>query len=71
MSNIFIPVILGTNRQGRISEFVAKFVYEQVEKWNKVETELIDIRQLKIPIDDAGESIKDAEFSATCDKPEA
>ncbi len=45
MSNIFIPVILGTTRQGRMSEPVAKFVYEQVEKWNGVETELIDIRQ--------------------------
>ncbi len=66
MSNIFIPVILGTTRQGRMSEMVAKFVSEQVEKWNGVETELIDIRQLKFPIDDAGESIKDAQFSATC-----
>ncbi|MEO1184331.1 MAG: NAD(P)H-dependent oxidoreductase [Cyanobacteria bacterium J06636_27] len=66
MSNIFIPVILGTNRQGRMSEFVARFVYKQVEKWDGVETELIDIRQLKLPTDDAGESIKDRKFSATC-----
>lgn len=67
MSNIFIPVILGTTRQGRMSEPVANFVYEQVKKWHNVETELIDIRQLKFPIDDAGESIKDAEFSKTCE----
>lgn len=68
MSNIFIPVILGTTREGRMSELVAKFVYEQVQKWNGVETELIDIRQLKFPTNDAGESIKDAEFSATCER---
>lgn len=68
MSKIFIPVILGTNRQGRMSELVAKFVYEQVEQWNGIETELIDIRQLKFPMDDAGESIKDADFSSTCQR---
>ena len=64
MSNIFIPVILGTTRQGRMSEFAAKFVYEQVKKWDGAETELIDIRELKFPMGDAGESIKDAGFSA-------
>lgn len=68
MSKIFIPVILGTNRQGRMSEFVARFVYEQVEQWNGIETEFIDIRQLKFPMDDAGESIKDADFSSTCQR---
>lgn len=41
---------------------------EQVQKWNGVETELIDIRQFKFPIDDAGESIKDAQFSAICQR---
>ncbi|MDY6899280.1 MAG: NADPH-dependent FMN reductase [Cyanobacteriota bacterium] len=68
MSDIFIPLILGTTRQGRMSEPVAKFVYKQVEKWNGVETKFIDIRQLKFSMDDAGESIKDAEFSATCQR---
>ena len=32
MSKIFIPVILNTNRQGRMSKPVAKFVYEQFRK---------------------------------------
>ncbi|MEM6751827.1 MAG: hypothetical protein AAF630_02385 [Cyanobacteria bacterium P01_C01_bin.38] len=40
MSNIFIPVILGTTRESRMSELVASFVYEQVEKWHGFETEL-------------------------------
>jgi NAD(P)H-dependent FMN reductase len=60
---LFIPVILGTVRKGRASENVAKFVYNEVKKREGVETELIDIRQLPFPIDDAGESIKNSEFS--------
>lgn len=62
---IFIPVILGTPRQGRMSEPVAKFVVEEVAKRGGVETELIDIRKILLPTTDAGESIKDADFSKT------
>jgi NAD(P)H-dependent FMN reductase len=62
---LFIPVILGTSRQGRRSEHVAKFVVEEVAKRDSVETELIDIRKIPISTTDAGESIKDPEFSAT------
>jgi NAD(P)H-dependent FMN reductase len=65
---LFIPVILGTVRKGRASENVAKFVFEQVKKREGVETELIDIRELNFPGDDAGEQIKDAKFSATCER---
>lgn len=61
---IFIPVILGTTRQGRMSEHVAKFVVG-VAKRQGVETDLIDIRNLPIPSTDEGESIKDPQFSAT------
>ncbi|GAC1499354.1 MAG: NADPH-dependent FMN reductase [Chamaesiphon sp.] len=63
--SLFIPVILGTPRQGRMSEHVAKFVVEEVDKRDGVETELIDIRKLAISITDAGESTKDPNFSAT------
>ena len=66
MTNLFIPVILGTTRQGRMSEPVANFVVEQVSGWHGVDTELIDIRQLRFPIDDAGQDLKDPQFSATC-----
>ncbi len=65
---LFIPVILGTVRKGRASENVAKFVLEQVKKREGVETELIDIRELNFPADDAGEQIKDAKFSAACER---
>src|SRR6266404_4845505 len=62
---LFIPVILGTPRQGRASENVAKFVFGEVKKRAGVETELIDIRTLKLPTHDAGEAIKDPGFSET------
>lgn len=62
---IFIPVILGTPRQGRMSEYVAKFVVGEVTKRNGVETQLIDVRNIPLSTMDAGESIKDSEFSAT------
>ena len=61
---LFIPVILGTSRQGRQSEKVAKFVLEQTRQRPQVETELIDIRQIRTKADDAGEPLKDPQFSA-------
>lgn len=60
---LFIPVILGTPRRGRLSEHVARFVSGEVGRRAGVETELIDVRELKLPTDDAGETIKDARFS--------
>ena len=63
---LFIPVILGTVRKGRASANVAKFVFGEVQKRDGVETELIDLRDLNIAFDDAGEAIKDPKFSASC-----
>lgn len=61
---LFIPVILGTTRKGRASENVARFVFGEIKKHEGVETELIDIRDLNLPMDDAGEAIKHEGFSA-------
>jgi NAD(P)H-dependent FMN reductase len=61
---IFIPVILGTVRQGRASEHVARFVFDEIIKREGVASELVDIRNLKLSVTDAGEAIKDAGFSA-------
>ncbi len=61
--SLSIPVILGTTRKGRMSEYAARFIVGQIEKRNGVKTELIDIRKLPMPIDDAGEGIKDPSFS--------
>ena len=60
---LYIPVILGTPRQGRRSEHAAKFVFEETKKRAGVETELIDVRTLSLSINDAGEQIKIPEFS--------
>jgi NAD(P)H-dependent FMN reductase len=62
---VFLPVILGTPRQGRMSEHAARFVFSEVSKRPDMETEWIDIRNLRFSIDDAGEAIKDSMFSAT------
>jgi NAD(P)H-dependent FMN reductase len=60
---LFIPVLLGTPRQGRMSEHVARFVLSQVKELPGVETELFDVRALALPTDDAGEQIKSPVFS--------
>jgi len=65
---LFIPIILGTARQGRKSEHVARFVFEQTKKRADVETELIDVRELQMQLDDAGEQMKDPAFSATIER---
>src|ERR1044072_9529258 len=68
---LYIPVILGTVRKGRASESVARFVHSEVSKREGVETELIDIRELNLAMDDEGESIKDAAFSAQMNRADA
>jgi NAD(P)H-dependent FMN reductase len=65
---LFIPVILGTARQGRKSEHAARFVFEQAKKRAGIETEFIDVRKLPMRFDDAGEEMKDAAFSATIER---
>ena len=68
---LYIPVILGTARKGRASERVAHFVHGEVAKREGVETDLIDIRELNLPADDAGEAIKDADFSEKMSRADA
>ncbi len=53
-TSLFIPVILGTPRKGRQSEYVAKFLVEQIAAHDRLNTELIDIRNIAIATDDAG-----------------
>jgi NAD(P)H-dependent FMN reductase len=65
---LFIPIILGTARQGRESENVARFVLEQIKKRMDVQTEMIDVRELPMRLDDAGEQMKDPAFSAKIER---
>lgn len=52
--SLFIPVILGTVRQGRRSEAIAHFILEQVNLQGDITSELIDIRTLPLPVMNAG-----------------
>jgi NAD(P)H-dependent FMN reductase len=68
---LYIPLILGTTRQGRQSLHAAELIARELRGRSAVETELIDIAQLPLPTTDAGEAIKDAEFSAKMDRADA
>jgi len=68
---LFIPVILGTARKGRMSEFAARLVCAELAQRPGIETELIDIRSLPLPVDDAGEAIKHPEFSSKMNRADA
>ncbi len=68
---LFIPVILGTSRMGRMSLHAARLVVGELGKCGGVETDLIDIAKLPLPTNDAGEAIKQADFSAKMSKADA
>ena len=67
----YIPVILGTTRQGRKSHYAAQLVATEIGKQPRVETELIDIATLPLRVDDAGEGIKSTEFSSRMERSDA
>lgn len=60
---LYIPVILGTSRQGRKSEHVAHFLLSEMKKRPEIETELIDVRQLQMSLEDAGPAMADPEYA--------
>ncbi len=64
MRPLYIPVILGTVRNGRMSEHPARLMSAELAKRTNVETEFIDIAHLPLPTDDAGQNIKDPEFAS-------
>lgn len=68
---LFIPVILGTARKGRMSEYAARVVHAEISKRPNVETELIDICSVPLPVNDAGEAIKDAAFASKMNRADA
>jgi NAD(P)H-dependent FMN reductase len=59
-----IPVILGTSRKGRASVHAARLIAELLNRRAGVRSEVIDIASLPLPVDDAGEAIKQSAFSA-------
>lgn len=61
---VSILVILGTVRKGRKSADAARFVFGELQKRSDVLSELIDIADLPLRVDDAGEALKDAALAA-------
>jgi NAD(P)H-dependent FMN reductase len=59
-----VPVILGTTRKGRTSAHVARCLADLLNRRAGVTSRVIDIANISLPTDDAGESIKDPAFSA-------
>ena len=53
---LFVPVILGTVRQGRMSQQAARLMVAELAKRPNVQTELVDIAALPLPTDNAGGS---------------
>jgi NAD(P)H-dependent FMN reductase len=68
---LFIPVILGTTRQGRMSAHAADLIAVELAKQANVDTEIVDIGLLPLPTNDAGEALKHAPFAAMMDKADA
>lgn len=58
--SLFIPVILGTARQGRRSENAARFVLGEVKKRPEIKTELVDVRDFRLAATDNSEESETA-----------
>jgi len=50
---LYLPVILGTSRKGRMSAHVSRLLTNEISKQAGVQSELIDICSLPLPTDDA------------------
>jgi len=68
---LFVPVILGTVRKGRMSLPVARLLTAELARRPGIETELIDIAGLPLRVDDAGEAIKDPTFASRMSRADA
>jgi NAD(P)H-dependent FMN reductase len=66
-----IPVILGTNRRGRMSVHAARFVCAQLQKRDGVVSDLIDIGQLEHRLDDNGQGTADPGYAASMARSDA
>ena len=54
---LFLPILLGTNRKGRQSENVAKWLFGKMNEREDIETKLFDVRDFDLPKDDYGTAI--------------
>jgi len=54
-----------------MSEHAARLIHRELAKRADVETDLIDIAKMPLPVDDAGDGIKDPEFSSKMNRADA
>jgi NAD(P)H-dependent FMN reductase len=59
MSELFLPLLLGTNRKLRKSEFAARWLLGEMQKRAEIETQLFDVAEFALPQDDYGQEIKE------------
>ena len=59
MSELFLPILLGTNRKLRKSVFPAQWLLGEMKKRPEIETHLFDTAEFALPHDDYGQEIKD------------
>src|ERR1044071_995307 len=60
MDKLFIPVLLGTNRKGRNSAHVARWLVGEMQKRDDIETKLFDVCDFRLPQDDYGTALRDS-----------
>jgi NAD(P)H-dependent FMN reductase len=59
MSELFLPMLLGTNRKLRKSELAARWLLSEMQKRPEIETHLFDVAEFALPRDDYGQEIKE------------
>ena len=59
MSELNIPILLGTNRKLRKSHFAAHWLLGEMQKRPEIETRLFDVADFALPHDDYGQEIKE------------
>jgi NAD(P)H-dependent FMN reductase len=59
MNELFLPMLLGTNRKLRKSVFAAQWLLAEMQKRPEIETRLFDVADFALPHDDYGQEIKE------------
>jgi NAD(P)H-dependent FMN reductase len=58
MTTLNIPLLLGTNRKDRKSEFAARWLVDQMKQRDDIATKLFDVADFDLPRHDYGQAIK-------------
>lgn len=59
MEKVFIPLVLGTNREGSNSSRASGFLLEELEKRGDIETKFFDVGEFDFPKNNYGQDTKD------------